>query len=112
MLIPYIGRKDLKQMIQSSPSWRKAFGIQSKHDQNESEHLKLQQEAQIVTKELLEKSLSKENIIEDSSDIKALANLHESLEWLTLRLRNVSIDVLLELSSRLFQVYSKLFCET
>jgi len=45
-------------MIQSSPSWRKAFGIQSKHDQNESEHLKLQQEAQIVTKELLEKSLS------------------------------------------------------
>ena len=84
----------------------------SKHDQNESEHLKLQQEAQIVTKELLEKSLSKENIIEDSSDIKALANLHESLEWLTLRLRNVSIDVLLELSSRLFQVYSKLFCET
>ena len=99
-------------MIQSSPSWRKAFGIQSKHDQNESEHLKLQQEAQIVTKELLEKSLSKENIIEDSSDIKALANLHESLEWLTLRLRNVSMDVLLELSSRLFQVYSKLFCET
>lgn len=99
-------------MIQSSPSWRKAFGIQSKHDQNESEHLKLQQEAQIVTKELLEKSLSKENIIEDSSDIKALANLHESLEWLTLRLRNVSTYFLLELAPWLFEIHSQVFYET
>jgi exocyst complex component 4 len=78
---------DLKVMIQSSSCWRRAFGIKVKSDETDSTQSKLRKEARMVTDMLLDKNLTKENCIEDSSDMKALANLHESLEWLTLRLR-------------------------
>ena len=65
---------------------------------------------------LLKKTLTKENCIEDTSDIKALANLHESLEWLNLRLRktfgrlnsemNAEDDVLMNLNNILSRFQS------
>lgn len=78
---------DLKQMIQSSPCWRKAFGIKVKSDQNSSNQTMLQKEAEFISQQLLNLNLTKSNIIDDPSDIKALGNLHESLEWLTVKLR-------------------------
>ena len=47
----------------------------------------LQKEAEFISKNILKLDLTKANIIEDPSDIKALGNLHESLEWLTVKLR-------------------------
>ena len=80
------------------------------------DYIQLQNEAGIVTEMLLKKTLTKENCIEDTSDIKALANLHESLEWLNLRLRktfgrlnsemNAEDDVLMNLNNILSRFQS------
>jgi hypothetical protein len=36
---------------------------------------------------LKDKEISRQTIIEDLTDLKAVGNLHESLEWLTYKLR-------------------------
>lgn len=78
---------DLKKLIISSFCWRRALGIKAKSDSSSSISSMLQKEAEFIANQLLKLQLTRNNIIEDSSDIKALGNLHESLEWLTVKLR-------------------------
>ena len=59
-----VARKELKDMIQSSSCWRRAFGIKVKSDEKTDPQAKLSAEATLVTSILLEKQLKKENIIE------------------------------------------------
>lgn len=59
--------KKLKEMIQSSSCWRRAFGIKVKADDKDDPQAKLAAEAALVTSILLEQNLNKENIIEDTS---------------------------------------------
>lgn len=111
-----VATKQLKDMIQSSACWRRAFGIKVKSDDNSDPQAKLAAEASLVTSLLLDQQLKKENVIEDTSDMKALANLHESLEWLNLRLRktfarlnadvNAEGDILMNLNNILSKFQS------
>ena len=44
-------------------------------------------ESEVLTGNLGDKLIPQNEILRDVSDLKALANLHESMEWLALRLK-------------------------
>ena len=53
-------------------------------------------ESEVLTGNLWEQAIPEQAILQDCSELKSLANLHESLEWLASRLRTYFVGLLSE----------------
>ena len=81
----WVKENEVNNFLQKMDTWKAAYGAAlpkgSTMDGNFGEA------AQFFLEKLHEVTVDKNSLIEDSTDLKALASLHESLEWMAARLR-------------------------
>ncbi|CAM9367478.1 exocyst complex component 4 isoform X1 [Lampetra fluviatilis] len=92
---------DITRLLKSLPNWTnlaqakqpRARGQQG--DTNEEEYTRAinAKESDVLTGNLGEQLIPEQAILRDPGDLKALANLHESLEWLASRLNGFLADI-------------------
>ncbi|CAK8690303.1 unnamed protein product [Clavelina lepadiformis] len=75
---------DVNDMLRNLDNWKVAYGgkAQNLHSVDDN----FTQEARFFLEKFGDESLGKNSLVEDHSDLKAIASLHESLEWMTSRL--------------------------
>jgi len=81
----WVRQNDVNEFLQKMDSWKVAYGTVLPKGSAMDESF--MQAAQFFLDKLEGETLDKSALIEDSTDLKALASLHESLEWMTARLR-------------------------
>ena len=81
----WVKQSDVNEYFQKMDNWKVAYGtvLPKGSSMNES----FMQAAQFFLEKLEGETLDKTALIDDATDLKALASLHESLEWMTSRLR-------------------------
>ncbi|XP_032229704.1 exocyst complex component 4 isoform X2 [Nematostella vectensis] len=85
--------EDISRLLRTLPNWTNLQQPQHhrprKDDDEDMEAIKIRnaRESEILTNNLGEHMLSKAEVLLDHSDLKALANLQESMEWLSNHIR-------------------------
>uniref|UniRef100_A0A8C1WGR9 Exocyst complex component Sec8 n=1 Tax=Cyprinus carpio TaxID=7962 RepID=A0A8C1WGR9_CYPCA len=82
--------EDISRLLQSLPNWASMTQprqIRQKREEEEDFTRSFAKESEVLTGNLGDKLIPQNEILRDVSDLKALANLQESMEWLATRLR-------------------------
>ncbi|XP_053719677.1 exocyst complex component 4 isoform X2 [Synchiropus splendidus] len=83
--------EDISRLLQSLPNWvnmtQPRQNRQKREDEEDFTRVAFAKESEVLTGNLGDKLIPQNEILRDVSDLKALANLHESMEWLAARLR-------------------------
>lgn len=83
--------EDISRLLQSLPNWTNMAQPrqtrQKREDEEDFTRAAFAKESEVLTGNLGDKLIPQNEILRDVSDLKALANLHESMEWLAGRLR-------------------------
>ncbi|XP_023686899.1 exocyst complex component 4 [Paramormyrops kingsleyae] len=83
--------EDISRLLQSLPNWANmALPRQARQKREEEEdfsRVAFAKESEVLTGNLGDKLIPQSEILRDVSDLKALANLQESMEWLAGRLK-------------------------
>uniref|UniRef100_UPI00358E8F40 exocyst complex component 4 n=1 Tax=Myxine glutinosa TaxID=7769 RepID=UPI00358E8F40 len=94
---------DIARLLKSLPSWNQlsqAKQARPRRDEGECEEEYTRavnaKESEVLTGNLWEQAIPEQAILQDCSELKSLANLHESLEWLASRLRTYFVGLLSE----------------
>uniref|UniRef100_A0A8C6UK93 Exocyst complex component Sec8 n=1 Tax=Neogobius melanostomus TaxID=47308 RepID=A0A8C6UK93_9GOBI len=72
--------EDISRLLQSLPNWKR-------EDEEDVTRTAFAKESEVLTGNLGDKLIPQNEILRDVSDLKALANLQESMEWLAVRLK-------------------------
>ena len=87
----WVRDNDVNEFLQKMDSWKVAYGAAlPKSTSLDDSFMKA---AHFFLQKLAEEPLDKSSLIEDSTDLKALASLHESLQWMTGRLKEFIIKI-------------------
>uniref|UniRef100_A0AAQ5ZVL1 Exocyst complex component Sec8 n=1 Tax=Amphiprion ocellaris TaxID=80972 RepID=A0AAQ5ZVL1_AMPOC len=83
--------EDISRLLQSLPNWANMAQPrqtrQKREDEEDFTRAAFAKESEVLTGNLGDKLIPQNEILRDVSDLKALANLHESMEWLAARLK-------------------------
>ncbi|KAM6895488.1 exocyst complex component 4 [Xenentodon cancila] len=83
--------EDISRLLQSLPNWANMTqprqARQKREDEEDFTRAAFAKESEVLTGNLGDKLIPQNEILRDVSDLKALANLHESMEWLAGRLK-------------------------
>uniref|UniRef100_A0A3B4AFF9 Exocyst complex component Sec8 n=1 Tax=Periophthalmus magnuspinnatus TaxID=409849 RepID=A0A3B4AFF9_9GOBI len=83
--------EDISRLLQSLPNWANMTqprqARQKREDEDDYTRTAFAKESEVLTGNLGDKLIPQNEILRDVSDLKALANLQESMEWLSTRLR-------------------------
>ncbi|XP_005733498.1 exocyst complex component 4 [Pundamilia nyererei] len=83
--------EDISRLLQSLPNWANMAQPrqtrQKREDEEDFTRAAFAKESEVLTGNLGDKLIPQNEILRDVSDLKALANLHESMEWLACRLK-------------------------
>ncbi|GCC30078.1 hypothetical protein chiPu_0008522, partial [Chiloscyllium punctatum] len=83
--------EDISRLLTSLPNWTNMAQPKQMRPKREDEEdftrAANAKESEVLTGNLGDKLIPQNEILRDVSDLKALANLHESLEWLSARLK-------------------------
>ncbi|KAF0029732.1 hypothetical protein F2P81_018837 [Scophthalmus maximus] len=83
--------EDISRLLQSLPNWANMAQPrqtrQKREDEEDFTRAAFAKESEVLTGNLGDKLIPQNEILRDVSDLKALANLHESMEWLAVRLK-------------------------
>ncbi|XP_047245814.1 exocyst complex component 4 isoform X1 [Girardinichthys multiradiatus] len=83
--------EDISRLLQSLPNWANMAlprqTRQKREDEEDFTRAAFAKESEVLTGNLGDKLIPQNEILRDVSDLKALANLHESMEWLAGRLK-------------------------
>uniref|UniRef100_A0A7N6BYI8 Exocyst complex component Sec8 n=1 Tax=Anabas testudineus TaxID=64144 RepID=A0A7N6BYI8_ANATE len=83
--------EDISRLLQSLPNWANMAqprqNRQKREDEEDYTRAAFAKESEVLTGNLGDKLIPQNEILRDVSDLKALANLHESMEWLAGRLK-------------------------
>ncbi|XP_020899282.1 exocyst complex component 4 isoform X1 [Exaiptasia diaphana] len=84
--------EDISRLLRSLPNWtnlQQQHHRQRKEEEEDLEAIKIRnaRESELLTSNLGEHMLSKHEVLLDVSDLKTLANLQESMEWLANHIR-------------------------
>ncbi|XP_039617296.1 exocyst complex component 4 isoform X2 [Polypterus senegalus] len=83
--------EDISRLLKSLPNWANMTQPrqlrQKREDEEDFTRTAFAKESEVLTGNLGDKLIPQNEILRDVSDLKALANLHESLEWLAGRLK-------------------------
>ncbi|KAJ0057621.1 hypothetical protein NL108_010256 [Boleophthalmus pectinirostris] len=83
--------EDISRLLQSLPNWANMAQPrqtrQKREDEEDYTRTAFAKESEVLTGNLGDKLIPQNEILRDVSDLKALANLQESMEWLSTRLR-------------------------
>uniref|UniRef100_A0A7N8XNP4 Exocyst complex component Sec8 n=1 Tax=Mastacembelus armatus TaxID=205130 RepID=A0A7N8XNP4_9TELE len=83
--------EDISRLLQSLPNWanmaQPKLNRQKREDEEDFTRAAFAKESEVLTGNLGDKLIPQNEILRDVSDLKALANLHESMEWLAGRLK-------------------------
>ncbi|XP_029017580.1 exocyst complex component 4 isoform X1 [Betta splendens] len=83
--------EDISRLLQSLPNWanmaQPRHNRQKREDEEDFTRAAFAKESEVLTGNLGDKLIPQNEILRDVSDLKALANLHESMEWLAGRLK-------------------------
>ncbi|XP_072309676.1 exocyst complex component 4 [Eucyclogobius newberryi] len=83
--------EDISRLLQSLPNWANMTqprqARQKREDEEDYTRTAFAKESEVLTGNLGDKLIPQNEILRDVSDLKALANLHESMEWLSARLK-------------------------
>uniref|UniRef100_A0A672ZWD8 Exocyst complex component Sec8 n=1 Tax=Sphaeramia orbicularis TaxID=375764 RepID=A0A672ZWD8_9TELE len=83
--------EDISRLLQSLPNWANMAQPrqtrQKREDEEDFTRAAFAKESEVLTGNLGDKLIPQNEILRDVSDLKALANLHESMEWLASRLK-------------------------
>ncbi|CAB1413696.1 unnamed protein product [Pleuronectes platessa] len=83
--------EDISRLLQSLPNWANMTQPrqtrQKREDEEDFTRVAFAKESEVLTGNLGDKLIPQNEILRDVSDLKALANLHESMEWLAGRLK-------------------------
>ncbi|KAL0963046.1 hypothetical protein UPYG_G00348990 [Umbra pygmaea] len=83
--------EDISRLLQSLPNWANMTQPrqlrQKREDEEDFTRAAFAKESEVLTGNLGDKLIPQNEILRDVSDFKALANLHESMEWLATRLK-------------------------
>uniref|UniRef100_A0A4W6BV26 Exocyst complex component Sec8 n=1 Tax=Lates calcarifer TaxID=8187 RepID=A0A4W6BV26_LATCA len=85
--------EDISRLLQSLPNWANMAQPRQTRQKREDEEdftrytAAFAKESEVLTGNLGDKLIPQNEILRDVSDLKALANLHESMEWLAGRLK-------------------------
>uniref|UniRef100_A0A8C2L259 Exocyst complex component Sec8 n=1 Tax=Cyprinus carpio TaxID=7962 RepID=A0A8C2L259_CYPCA len=83
--------EDISRLLQSLPNWASMTQPRQLRQKREEEEdftrVAFAKESEVLTGNLGDKLIPQNEILRDVSDLKALANLQESMEWLATRLR-------------------------
>uniref|UniRef100_A0A674NR99 Exocyst complex component Sec8 n=1 Tax=Takifugu rubripes TaxID=31033 RepID=A0A674NR99_TAKRU len=83
--------EDISRLLQSLPNWANMTQPrqtrQKREDEEDFTRAAFAKESEVLTGNLGDKLIPQNEILRDVSDLKALANLHESMEWLAARLK-------------------------
>uniref|UniRef100_A0A8C2Z9P2 Exocyst complex component Sec8 n=1 Tax=Cyclopterus lumpus TaxID=8103 RepID=A0A8C2Z9P2_CYCLU len=83
--------EDISRLLQSLPNWANMAlprqTRQKREDEEDFTRAAFAKESEVLTGNLGDKLIPQNEILRDVSDLKALANLHESMEWLASRLK-------------------------
>uniref|UniRef100_A0A8C2Z9W5 Exocyst complex component Sec8 n=1 Tax=Cyclopterus lumpus TaxID=8103 RepID=A0A8C2Z9W5_CYCLU len=81
--------EDISRLLQSLPNWANMAlprqTRQKREDEEDFTRAAFAKESEVLTGNLGDKLIPQNEILRDVSDLKALANLHESMEWLASR---------------------------
>ncbi|NP_001025305.1 exocyst complex component 4 [Danio rerio] len=84
--------EDISRLLQSLPNWASMTQPKQLRQKREEEEdftrAAFAKESEVLTGNLGDKLIPQNEILRDVSDLKALANLQESMEWLATRLRS------------------------
>ncbi|XP_047659686.1 exocyst complex component 4 [Tachysurus fulvidraco] len=83
--------EDISRLLQSLPNWSNMTQPrqvrQKREDEEDFTRAAFAKESEVLTGNLGDKLIPPSEILRDVSDLKALANLHESMEWLAVCLK-------------------------
>ncbi|KAM9705601.1 exocyst complex component 4 [Menidia menidia] len=83
--------EDISRLLQSLPNWANMAQPrqlrQKREDEEDFTRAAFAKESEVLTGNLGDKLIPQNEILRDVSDLKALANLQESMEWLASRLK-------------------------
>uniref|UniRef100_A0AAV2IZ15 Exocyst complex component Sec8 n=1 Tax=Knipowitschia caucasica TaxID=637954 RepID=A0AAV2IZ15_KNICA len=83
--------EDISRLLQSLPNWANMAQPrqtrQKREDEEDYTRTAFAKESEVLTGNLGDKLIPQNEILRDVSDMKALANLHESMEWFSARLK-------------------------
>ncbi|KAL7828207.1 hypothetical protein AOLI_G00313590 [Acnodon oligacanthus] len=83
--------EDISRLLQSLPNWANMAQPrqlrQKREDEEDFTRAAFAKESEVLTGNLGDKLIPQNEILRDVSDLKALANLQESMEWLAARLK-------------------------
>uniref|UniRef100_A0A8C6P6Z1 Exocyst complex component Sec8 n=1 Tax=Nothobranchius furzeri TaxID=105023 RepID=A0A8C6P6Z1_NOTFU len=83
--------EDISRLLQSLPNWANMTQPrqtrQKREDEEDFTRAAFAKESEVLTGNLGDKLIPQNEILRDVSDLKALANLHESMEWFAGRLK-------------------------
>uniref|UniRef100_A0A671KI38 Exocyst complex component Sec8 n=1 Tax=Sinocyclocheilus anshuiensis TaxID=1608454 RepID=A0A671KI38_9TELE len=96
--------EDISRLLQSLPNWASMTQPRQLRQKREEEEdftrAAFAKESEVLTGNLGDKLIPQNEILRDVSDLKALANLQESMEWLATRLRGFFSNLPLSSSER------------
>uniref|UniRef100_A0A674D7A3 Exocyst complex component Sec8 n=1 Tax=Salmo trutta TaxID=8032 RepID=A0A674D7A3_SALTR len=89
--------EDISRLLQSLPNWANMAQPrqlrQKREDEEDFTRAAFAKESEVLTGNLGDKLIPQNEILRDVSDLKALANLQESMEWLSSRLKGFFINL-------------------
>lgn len=89
--------EDISRLLQSLPNWANMAQPrqtrQKREDEEDFTRAAFAKESEVLTGNLGDKLIPQNEILRDVSDLKALANLHESMEWLACRLKTFFVTL-------------------
>uniref|UniRef100_A0A8C7H450 Exocyst complex component Sec8 n=1 Tax=Oncorhynchus kisutch TaxID=8019 RepID=A0A8C7H450_ONCKI len=89
--------EDISRLLQSLPNWANMAQPrqlrQKREDEEDFTRAAFAKESEVLTGNLGDKLIPQNEILRDVSDLKALANLQESMEWLASRLKGFFINL-------------------
>uniref|UniRef100_A0A669CVA9 Exocyst complex component Sec8 n=1 Tax=Oreochromis niloticus TaxID=8128 RepID=A0A669CVA9_ORENI len=90
--------EDISRLLQSLPNWANMAQPrqtrQKREDEEDFTRAAFAKESEVLTGNLGDKLIPQNEILRDVSDLKALANLHESMEWLACRLKTFFVTLM------------------
>lgn len=89
--------EDISRLLQSLPNWANMAQPrqlrQKREDEEDFTRAAFAKESEVLTGNLGDKLIPQNEILRDVSDLKTLANLQESMEWLSSRLKGFFINL-------------------
>lgn len=93
---------DISRLLRSLPNWTNLYGHSNKHRKKEIEEnseairMRNERESELLINNLGDSIIKKNEVILNTADLKMMANLQESTEWLTARIKTFATTITAE----------------